>query len=107
MIVCKTLESGGENGTAGFDAAGSAVEWCDGDEFGLFESLEGCFAVTWFESVGEEELIVSNAGIFSEKFDDEPGLFRCPGTIAAVGVEYVHFENFGGGLFDDFVNDFC
>lgn len=106
MVVGKAFEGGGEDRAAGFDAAGSTVGRYDGDEFGLFEGLESGFAVAGFESVGEEELVVSDAGIVGEGFDDEPGLFGRPAPITPVGVKDVHFEDFGGGLFDNFMNGF-
>ena len=70
------------------DAMRAAVFRNDGYEFGLFEGVEGGFAVVaGFEGVGEEELIVAEGGGGGEGFDEEPGLFGGPVAGGTVDVE--------------------
>lgn len=84
----------------------SAVCGDDGDEFGLFEGLENGFAVG-LEGVGEEDFVVADLGGGGEGFDEFPGLGGGPGAPGgAVDVEDVHFEDFGGGLLDYFLDCF-
>ena len=97
-------ERGRVDGFARFDAGGAAVGGDDGDHFGLFEGLEGGFAVG-FEDVGEEEFVVAEGVGEGEEFDEEPGLLARP--LAWVGVEDVHFEDLGGGLICYFADGFC
>ena len=94
VIRRQLSERGRVDGFAWFDARGAAVGGDDGDHFGLFEGLEGGFAVVGFEDVGEEELVVAEGGLAvrggGERFHEEPSLGWGP-FAGWRGVEDVHF----------------